>query len=208
MSCRGAITSRETAHGEAPARARYDDSMSVQLTRHRFTVDDYHAMAEAGALREDDRVELIEGGHDAGRSPAHGGGGHPQASPDPGMRRACHREGPGGNPARPPFRAAARPGGAQAPRRLLPHQAGDGRRRLAPHRGGRQLAAARPGGQAPALASLAFRALAVTWLACGGSPAMPSACRGGCGRSAGSSQPTHRSDPSLPRVRVSPVPRR
>jgi len=55
------ITSRETAHGGAPARARYNDSMSVQLTRHRFTVDDYHAMAEAGALREDDRVELIEG---------------------------------------------------------------------------------------------------------------------------------------------------
>lgn len=35
--------------------------MSVQLTRHRFTWDDYHAMAAAGALKEDDRVELIEG---------------------------------------------------------------------------------------------------------------------------------------------------
>ena len=35
--------------------------MSVQLTRHRFTVDDYHAMVSAGALKEDDRVELIEG---------------------------------------------------------------------------------------------------------------------------------------------------
>jgi Uma2 family endonuclease len=35
--------------------------MSVQLTRHRFTCDDYHAMAAAGALKEDDRVELIEG---------------------------------------------------------------------------------------------------------------------------------------------------
>ena len=35
--------------------------MSVQLTRHPFTVDDYHAMVMAGALKEDDRVELIEG---------------------------------------------------------------------------------------------------------------------------------------------------
>jgi Uma2 family endonuclease len=35
--------------------------MSVQLTRHRFTWDDYHALAAAGALKEDDKVELIEG---------------------------------------------------------------------------------------------------------------------------------------------------
>ena len=34
--------------------------MSVQLTRHRFTWDDYHAMAAAGALKKDDRVELID----------------------------------------------------------------------------------------------------------------------------------------------------
>jgi Uma2 family endonuclease len=35
--------------------------MAVQLTRWRFTVDDYYAMAAAGILREDDRVELIDG---------------------------------------------------------------------------------------------------------------------------------------------------
>ena len=31
------------------------------LTLRRFTVDEYHAMAEAGILTEDDRVELIDG---------------------------------------------------------------------------------------------------------------------------------------------------
>jgi hypothetical protein len=31
------------------------------LRRHRLTVDDYHQMAEAGILADDDRVELIEG---------------------------------------------------------------------------------------------------------------------------------------------------
>ena len=35
--------------------------MAVQLTRHRFTTADYHRMAEAGILGEDDRVELIDG---------------------------------------------------------------------------------------------------------------------------------------------------
>jgi Uma2 family endonuclease len=35
--------------------------MSVELQRRRFTVDEYYAMAAAGILSEDDRVELIEG---------------------------------------------------------------------------------------------------------------------------------------------------
>jgi Uma2 family endonuclease len=35
--------------------------MSVLLVRHRFSLDDYHAMAAAGALKPDDRVELVEG---------------------------------------------------------------------------------------------------------------------------------------------------
>ncbi|MCO5169189.1 MAG: Uma2 family endonuclease [Planctomycetes bacterium] len=36
----------------------HDDAL---VRRHRFTVDDYHRMAAAGVLHEDDRVELIEG---------------------------------------------------------------------------------------------------------------------------------------------------
>ncbi len=35
--------------------------MAVALTKRRFTVDEYHRMAEAGILRDDDRVELIDG---------------------------------------------------------------------------------------------------------------------------------------------------
>jgi Uma2 family endonuclease len=36
-------------------------SMAVELQRHRFTVDEYYRMAEAGILNQDSRVELIEG---------------------------------------------------------------------------------------------------------------------------------------------------
>ena len=35
--------------------------MAVEILRRRFTVDQYHRMAEAGVLTEGDRVELIEG---------------------------------------------------------------------------------------------------------------------------------------------------
>jgi Uma2 family endonuclease len=35
--------------------------MSLPLTKRRFTVEEYHRMAEAGILREDDRVELLDG---------------------------------------------------------------------------------------------------------------------------------------------------
>jgi Uma2 family endonuclease len=35
--------------------------MALQLTRRRFTVDQYHQMGEVGILKDDDRVELIEG---------------------------------------------------------------------------------------------------------------------------------------------------
>ncbi len=35
--------------------------MAVELKRRRFTVAEYHQMAEAGILGEDDRIELVEG---------------------------------------------------------------------------------------------------------------------------------------------------
>jgi Uma2 family endonuclease len=35
--------------------------MAVQLTRHKFTVEEYHRMAEVGLLGEDDRIELLDG---------------------------------------------------------------------------------------------------------------------------------------------------
>lgn len=35
--------------------------VEVQVTRRLFTADEFHAMAEAGILHEDDRIELIEG---------------------------------------------------------------------------------------------------------------------------------------------------
>jgi len=38
-----------------------DVAMGRSVRRHRFTVDEYHRMGEAGIFGEDDRVELIDG---------------------------------------------------------------------------------------------------------------------------------------------------
>ncbi|MDP3938154.1 MAG: Uma2 family endonuclease [Deltaproteobacteria bacterium] len=49
--------------------------MAMPLAAHRFTVDEYHRMGEAGVFHEDDRVELIDG-HVVAMTPigpAHGG---------------------------------------------------------------------------------------------------------------------------------------
>src|SRR5437762_11902787 len=40
---------------------RTSDTMAMPLAAHRFTVDEYHRMAEAGVFHEDDRLELIDG---------------------------------------------------------------------------------------------------------------------------------------------------
>jgi Uma2 family endonuclease len=50
--------------------------MAVQLVTYRFTVHDYHRMAEAGIFHEDDRLELLEGEifEMPPRGPGHAGG--------------------------------------------------------------------------------------------------------------------------------------
>ncbi|HLC41567.1 MAG TPA: Uma2 family endonuclease [Methylomirabilota bacterium] len=35
--------------------------MAIEIIKHRFTVEEYHRMGEAGIFAEDDRVELIQG---------------------------------------------------------------------------------------------------------------------------------------------------
>jgi len=40
---------------------RRQEMLPAEVTRHRFTVEEYHKMGEAGIFGEDDRVELIDG---------------------------------------------------------------------------------------------------------------------------------------------------
>jgi len=51
----------ERSVGEEQGRQVRVTAMERLLSRHRFTVDDYHAMSRAGILTEDDRVELLDG---------------------------------------------------------------------------------------------------------------------------------------------------
>ncbi len=50
-------TATQWSHGEERERGM----LPTEVRRHRFTVEEYHRMAEVGLLAEDDRVELIEG---------------------------------------------------------------------------------------------------------------------------------------------------
>jgi Uma2 family endonuclease len=45
----------------APAPSAQRPTEPTELARHRFTVDDYYRMAQAGILDEDSRVELLDG---------------------------------------------------------------------------------------------------------------------------------------------------
>jgi Uma2 family endonuclease len=50
------------AHAEAlHFTPRKRDTMAMPIALRRFTVDEYHRMAEAGVLTQDDRVELLDG---------------------------------------------------------------------------------------------------------------------------------------------------
>jgi len=56
------LTDTGTARLQAPQPALYLRDMAVQpVAHHRFTVDEYHRMAEAGIFDEDSRVELLRG---------------------------------------------------------------------------------------------------------------------------------------------------
>jgi Uma2 family endonuclease len=50
-------TAMEWRRGEERERGM----LPAEIKRHRFTVEEYHKMGEAGLLSEDDRVELIDG---------------------------------------------------------------------------------------------------------------------------------------------------
>ena len=47
--------------GQRAERFTMQTGVETQVTRRLFTADEFHAMAEAGILHEDDRIELIEG---------------------------------------------------------------------------------------------------------------------------------------------------
>jgi Uma2 family endonuclease len=58
----------EKEKGKAPTPSRHTASVpslvlpaTSQIQRYRFSLDDYHSMVEAGVLKADQRVELIEG---------------------------------------------------------------------------------------------------------------------------------------------------
>lgn len=40
---------------------RRQEMLPAEVKKHRFTVEEYHKMGEAGIFSEDDRVELIDG---------------------------------------------------------------------------------------------------------------------------------------------------
>src|SRR5688572_4509222 len=59
----GSLASRRILEHAArlPLAPRKVDTMAMPLAVRRFTVDEYHRMAEAGVFHEDDRVELLDG---------------------------------------------------------------------------------------------------------------------------------------------------
>ena len=60
VSIRGSVA-RVYSFAEAASPGGLDRGDKGAVQRRRFTAEEYHKMAEAGILHEDDRVELIEG---------------------------------------------------------------------------------------------------------------------------------------------------
>ncbi len=76
----GAVEARVSSQKRAAQEERFTvetktQSSEVLVERRRFTIQEYHKMAEAGILHEDDRVELIGEGDNrdaADRGPSRG----------------------------------------------------------------------------------------------------------------------------------------